>query len=303
MFTPATSASSTSSPRVMRPKASSTQVRGPPFLYLKPLAEEMTTGFTEVMTAGACPKAAPPPAPAARSPAVPVFTKSRRLTLWGIGLLSMADGATASLSRPFSVRWEVVAASPEHEQGERHRDQGPPFAIEPDAGPREAGGARAARSQPRQEGGDLARPGPERIGKARGQERGLAADGGRVESEEVDRARQRGPGTGGGEGDAGRHERAAEVERVARVRIGPARRQHPRLLDVAGSPDAKGFTQEAEGEAAQQRPRGRPRERDHHRARHPAQRDAEPRRQRRSVCPRPAGGRSPSGPLRAGSRA
>ena len=165
MFTPATSASSTSSPRVMRPKASSTHVRGPPFLYLNPLAEEMTTGLTDVRTAGPWPKAGPVPAPAARRPAVPVFTKSRRLTLWGIGLLSMMNGATASLSRPFSVGWEVAAARPEEREGQRHRQEGPPFAIEADARPREARGARPAGSEPRCEGGHLTCPGGEGVRK------------------------------------------------------------------------------------------------------------------------------------------
>jgi hypothetical protein len=43
MLTPAISASRTSSPRVIRWKASSTGVRGPPFLYLWPLLDAMTT--------------------------------------------------------------------------------------------------------------------------------------------------------------------------------------------------------------------------------------------------------------------
>src|SRR5260370_36480911 len=118
MFTPATSASSTSSPRVMRPKASSTHVRGPPFLYLNPLAEEMTTGFTEAMTAGPWPKAGAVPAPAARRPAVPDFMKSRRLTLSGIALLSMTNGPTASLSRPLSAGRGAPADTPDEHNGQ-----------------------------------------------------------------------------------------------------------------------------------------------------------------------------------------
>src|SRR5262245_49408094 len=58
MFTPATSASSTSEPEVIMPNAFSTHVTGPPFLYWWPFADEMTTGCeTWAMTAGARPKA------------------------------------------------------------------------------------------------------------------------------------------------------------------------------------------------------------------------------------------------------
>src|SRR2546429_1607413 len=46
MFTPAMTASSTSSPRVIIEKAFCTQVRLPPFLNLFPLADEMTRGLT-----------------------------------------------------------------------------------------------------------------------------------------------------------------------------------------------------------------------------------------------------------------
>src|ERR1044071_3536012 len=65
MFTPAITASRTSSPRVMRPKASSTAVRGPPFLCLFPLAEAMTTGLTVFGAITVGPWANPRPAPAA----------------------------------------------------------------------------------------------------------------------------------------------------------------------------------------------------------------------------------------------
>src|SRR5258708_25017826 len=305
MFTPATSASSTSSPRVMRPKASSTHVRGPPFLYLNPLAEEMTTGFTEVMTAGPWPKAGAVPAPAARRPAVPVFMKSRRLTLCGIALLSMTNGVTASLSRPFSAGWEVPAARPEEREGGGPGQRGPPFAMEADARPREARGARPARSEPRREGGHLARPGGEGGREWAGQELRFAADGGGIESQEVGGGREGCQRAGGGKGYAGRQQRAAQIQGVPRMRVRPARGQHPRLLDVPGGPDADGFAQEPEDETGHERPGTRAGERDYDGARHPSQRDAEPRRQRRSGCarPRPAGGRSPSGPLPAGSRA
>src|SRR5207253_8923186 len=46
MFTPAMTASSTSSPCVIIEKALCTQVRLPPFLNLFPLADEMTKGLT-----------------------------------------------------------------------------------------------------------------------------------------------------------------------------------------------------------------------------------------------------------------
>src|SRR5262245_46044070 len=81
MLTPAISASSTSSPRVMRSKASCTHVFRPPFLYWFPLAEATTTGrdVLPVDTAGAWavagPAASTPPAAAL------VLTKSRRVTL------------------------------------------------------------------------------------------------------------------------------------------------------------------------------------------------------------------------------
>src|SRR5438445_4573193 len=94
MLTPAISASSTSPPRVMRPKASSTQVRGPPLRYLCPLADEITTGLTDVITAGACEKA--DAAPAATTPAAPEATNSRRLTLCAITLLSARRCAAPS---------------------------------------------------------------------------------------------------------------------------------------------------------------------------------------------------------------
>ena len=82
MPTPATSESSTSSPRTMRWYASSTQVRGPRLRYSCPLPEEMTTGGVarRTSTVGAWPKAAAGTA-AATDAAVPAFTKSRRLIL------------------------------------------------------------------------------------------------------------------------------------------------------------------------------------------------------------------------------
>src|SRR5712692_1574582 len=86
MFTPAMTATRTSSPPVMRAKASSTAVRGPPFLYLLPLAEAMTTGFTVLGATTVGPWAKPGRAPAATIPAaVPALTNSRRLILCVIG--------------------------------------------------------------------------------------------------------------------------------------------------------------------------------------------------------------------------
>ena len=50
MLTPAISDSSTSSPFAIRCQASSTQLRGPPFLNSWPLAEEITTGGVALRT-------------------------------------------------------------------------------------------------------------------------------------------------------------------------------------------------------------------------------------------------------------
>ena len=59
MLTPATSASTTSSPRAIRSNASSTQVLAPPFLNCAPLAAETTTGRAGpgTRTLGAAPAA------------------------------------------------------------------------------------------------------------------------------------------------------------------------------------------------------------------------------------------------------
>src|SRR5260370_2642855 len=79
MLTPAMSASSTSSPRVRRRNASSTQVRGPPFLNWLPFSELITTGWVllRTITVGAWPRSGP--APVAATVAAPIFTNSRRL--------------------------------------------------------------------------------------------------------------------------------------------------------------------------------------------------------------------------------
>src|SRR6266705_2053440 len=78
MLTPAMSASSTSSPRVRRRNASSTQVRGPPFLYWLPFSELITTGWVLlwVITVGPWPKSGRAPTAMV---AAPIFTNSRRL--------------------------------------------------------------------------------------------------------------------------------------------------------------------------------------------------------------------------------
>src|SRR3990172_9392103 len=81
MLTPAISASSTSSPRAIRSKASATQVRGPPFRYWFPLADATTTGFTLLGVRTVGPWALAGEAPAASTPAAaPAFTNSLRLT-------------------------------------------------------------------------------------------------------------------------------------------------------------------------------------------------------------------------------
>jgi hypothetical protein len=77
MLTPARSASSTSSPRVRRSKASCTQVRDPPFVNLLPFAEAMTTGRAGagVTAVGAAARASTLP----REATVPARTNSRRV--------------------------------------------------------------------------------------------------------------------------------------------------------------------------------------------------------------------------------
>ena len=88
MLTPATSASSTSSPATIRLKASSTQVRGPPFLYWWPFAEAITTGGVarRACTAGASARATPA-AVETTVAAAPAFTKSRRVIFSVMALL------------------------------------------------------------------------------------------------------------------------------------------------------------------------------------------------------------------------
>ena len=70
----------------MRAKASSTAVRGPPFLYLLPLAEAITIAFTAPGTSSVGPWPKAGGAPAATTPAAaPALTNSRRLNRWTIG--------------------------------------------------------------------------------------------------------------------------------------------------------------------------------------------------------------------------
>jgi hypothetical protein len=100
MLTPAIKESSTSSPLTIRWYASSTQVRGPPFRYWLPLAEEMTTGGVarRTSTVGAWPRAAAGTV-ATTDAAVPAFTKSRRLIFPRIGSLPRSPGGSAVARR------------------------------------------------------------------------------------------------------------------------------------------------------------------------------------------------------------
>src|SRR5689334_20044649 len=82
MLTPATRASRRSAPFVRRANASATQVRGPPFLNLLPLAEAMTTGLVALGVSTVGPRACAAACFVAASvapAAAPVLTKSRRL--------------------------------------------------------------------------------------------------------------------------------------------------------------------------------------------------------------------------------
>src|SRR5215470_7236953 len=100
MLTPAIRESRTSSPFTMRVKASSTAVRGPPFLYLFPLADDTTTGETlfGVITVGAWPKAFGA-AVASTPAAVPAFTNARRLIFSAMVLLKMIERPVVSHRR------------------------------------------------------------------------------------------------------------------------------------------------------------------------------------------------------------
>ena len=97
MFTPAMSASSTSSPATILRKASSTQVRAPPFLNWCPFSDAITTGpVRRVRTAGAWANSGL--APAAIAVAALFRTKSRRLSFSVMGRLlapafSRGDGS------------------------------------------------------------------------------------------------------------------------------------------------------------------------------------------------------------------
>src|SRR5512145_2077774 len=93
MFTPAIKASSTSFPSAIIPKASSTDVFGPPFLKRFPLADAMTTGLAlpEVTMVGPWADVCATDA-AANPAAAPVFTNSRRFTFRDIArILSAID--------------------------------------------------------------------------------------------------------------------------------------------------------------------------------------------------------------------
>src|SRR5262245_14444184 len=86
MFTPAPSASRTSEPCEIIPKAFSTHVTVPPFLNSFPFAEEITTGFTllGIRIVGDSPRAEPTPAVATRPAADPARTNSRRFIFFVI---------------------------------------------------------------------------------------------------------------------------------------------------------------------------------------------------------------------------
>src|SRR5262245_28063144 len=79
MFTPAMSASSRSAPCVSRANASATQVLGPPFLNLLPLADAITIGFAREAAGGRASARARCVAPSAAPTAALVFAKSRRV--------------------------------------------------------------------------------------------------------------------------------------------------------------------------------------------------------------------------------
>src|SRR5919198_855025 len=168
MVTPAITASSTSSPRVIRRKASSTAVRGPPLRYSYPLAEATTTGRVarRVSTVGPCSEGAG--APAAQSPAAPVrMTKPLRLiglirsplpsgVLRGSGALGRrppprapacsCDGQASLAERAGSG---PGAARPQQQSQGGQRGGRAPLAVEPHAAPLEPRLARAGRTQPR----------------------------------------------------------------------------------------------------------------------------------------------------------
>ena len=64
----------------MRPKASATQVRGPPFLKTLPFAEAITTGGVAFRVSTVGPATAFGAAAAATDTTAPALTNSRRLT-------------------------------------------------------------------------------------------------------------------------------------------------------------------------------------------------------------------------------
>src|SRR5438034_9726452 len=196
MFTPAITASRTSSPRVMRAKASSTADRGPPFLYLSPLAEAITTGFTVLgaSTVGAWAK--PGRALAAATPAaVPAFTNSRRLILCAIRVILPTNIPAPTAPRP-------------------SRAGRAPCATRGCAAP--APNRRRWRGGPREPAGEgTAAPPPPRTRTAPGSGRGgrrppRASPMGR--GGEIDRHRQRRPGTARPDGHADGHGEASQVE-------------------------------------------------------------------------------------------
>src|SRR5687768_12738451 len=170
MFTPAISASSTSSPRVMRRNASSTPVRGPPFLNLFPLAEAMTTGReAEVLTAGAWPNAG---AAVATAIPVPARTKSRRVILPLVFMTAML--------LPGRDR-----ARDEHCRHQGHRRRRAPFTVLRHPAPIEAGQAGPGWTEARSESGDVMCPARVFVREARGQEGRLLADDRRVQDREI----------------------------------------------------------------------------------------------------------------------
>src|SRR2546423_1469269 len=104
------------------------------------------------------------------SPAVPLFTKSRRFTLCAIALLSSILG-TSTLAEPAPAR-------PQEHEGRGRGEGGTPFAVEADARPGEARGARPGRPEPRDEERHRLRPRKIGFGETAGQELGLAPYGG-----------------------------------------------------------------------------------------------------------------------------
>ena len=156
-----------------------------------------------------------------------------------------------------AVPWAGVY--PLKRRGRARKGAPPPAAARPPSATRGSSRTRAqsnrvsrgpAGREAGEERGHLAGPGRVQLGKARGEERRLLADDGGVEDGEVDEDRGQHGEARRGARDAEGQERAAQVERVAGVRVGAAGGQAPRLLDVARGPDPERLAGQREGQAA-----------------------------------------------------